>query len=163
MNVGEEVGVLVNKNDSRLVREQALAYIASHHVVTLATNGSEGLWAAAVFYAHHDFDLVFLSSAASRHALNIASSSMVAATIQADYDNWPAIKGIQMEGTVKKLDGDESGQARIFFIERYSFLLTAPDPILDALAKVAWYRLAPKKLYFVDNSQGFGHRDEIYL
>ena len=132
-------------------------------MVTLATNGPEGLWAAAVFYAHHDFNLFFLSSAASRHALNIDSNSLVAATIQDDYDDWPDIKGIQLEGAVEKLEGDESRQAEKMFSKRYSFLLTAPDPILNALAKVVWYRLAPEKLYFVDNSQGFGHRDEIHL
>ena len=132
-------------------------------MVTLATNGSEGLWAAAVFYAHHDFDLYFLSSPASRHALNIASNPLVAATIQDDYEDWPDIKGIQMEGTVMKLEGDKSGQAIRMFRERYSFLLTAPDPIIKALADVQWYKLAPTKMYFVDNSQGFGHRDEIQL
>ncbi len=132
-------------------------------MIALATNGSEGLWAAAVFYAHHEFDLVFLSSSTSRHALNIASNSLVAATIQADYDDWPDIKGIQLEGTVIKLEGDESRRAKTFFIERYSFLLTAPDPIINALDKVNWYKLSPEKLYFVDNSQGFGHRDEIHL
>jgi len=26
---------------------------------------------------------------------------------------------------------------------------------------VRWYRLEPQRLYFIDNSRGFGHRDEI--
>ena len=29
------------------------------------------------------------------------------------------------------------------------------------LAKIAWYRLLPTRMYFIDNSKGFGHRDEF--
>jgi hypothetical protein len=32
-----------------------------------------------------------------------------------------------------------------------------------ALAKVNWYVLRPEKLFFIDNSLGLGHRDEIAL
>lgn len=130
-------------------------------MVTLATNGPEGLWAAAVFYGHQDFVFYFLSSGATRHALNIASNPLAAATIQGDYNYWPDIKGIQMEGTVKKLEGSEIAVAQSLFSERFPFLQSAPSPILLALGKVNWYRLTPDRLYFVDNSRGFGHRDEV--
>ena len=33
----------------------------------------------------------------------------------------------------------------------------------NALAKVNWYQLQPERLYFIDNSLGLGHRDEIAL
>ena len=155
--------MLVDESDSEAIRERALVFINQHHVVTLATNGPEGLWAAAVFYAHQGFNFFFLSSENSRHALNISASSQVAATIQDDYDDWPDIKGIQLEGKVKKLKGDESDQAKRLFIDRFPFLHTAPEPILLALDKVHWYSLTPDRLFFVDNSQGFGHRDEVPL
>jgi hypothetical protein len=29
--------------------------------------------------------------------------------------------------------------------------------------KVRWYEVAPDRLYFIDNSAGFGHRDAIEL
>jgi hypothetical protein len=28
---------------------------------------------------------------------------------------------------------------------------------------VNWYRLRPERVYFIDNSKGFGQRDEIIL
>jgi hypothetical protein len=38
-------------------REDALSYLEAHNVATLATNGPEGPWAAAVFYANTGFTL----------------------------------------------------------------------------------------------------------
>ena len=37
---------------------EVAAYLAGHHVMTLATHGPEGPWAAAVFYAWTGRDLV---------------------------------------------------------------------------------------------------------
>ncbi len=49
-------------------RAAALDYLAAHHVLTLATAGPEGIWAAAVFYADDGFNLTFLSAGHTRHA-----------------------------------------------------------------------------------------------
>ena len=78
------------------LRERVLEQLAEHHVLTLATAGPEGPWAAAVFYAHDGLTLYFLSSPNSRHSLNIADGAEVAATIQRDYDDWPGIHGLQL-------------------------------------------------------------------
>ena len=40
----------------------AADYLAQHHVMTLATQGGDGPWAAAVFYVRDGDDLIFLSS-----------------------------------------------------------------------------------------------------
>lgn len=154
---------MAGEDDPQAVRDRALTFISQHHVVTLATSGPEGLWAAAVFYAHQLFDLYFLSSDSTRHAKNLSSSPQVAATIQDDYDDWPGIQGIQLEGTVDQLAGADLEMARNLFQERFPFLNNAPDPILSALTRVSWYRLRPEKMYLVDNTQGFGHRDEVPL
>lgn len=150
-------------SDSADARERALAYLAAHQVMTLATNGPQGLWAAAVFYAHDGFRLYFLSSGHTRHAQNIAISPLVAATIQEDYADWGEIKGIQLEGEVEQLDGHEREEAIALYRTRHPFLHNPPVAIASALRKVNWYRLTPLRLYFVDNSRGFGHRDEITL
>jgi uncharacterized protein YhbP (UPF0306 family) len=132
--------------------------------MTLATWGPEGLWAAAVFYAADGFTLYFLSSPATRHARNLAASPRVSVTIQRDYDDWPSIKGIQLEGTVSELDGQSRAHARRLYGKRFSIVRAAagaPIAIARALAKVKWYAIAPERLYFIDNAMGFGHRDEI--
>jgi uncharacterized protein YhbP (UPF0306 family) len=142
---------------------RALAYVAGHHVMTLATHGPLGLWAAAVFYAHDGFRLVFLSAGHTRHAQNIAASPRVAATIQDDYDEWQAIQGVQLEGEVRLLSGRKRSAAIAMYADRFRFLSSPTAAIEAALQRVSWYSLEPERLYFVDNTQGFGHRDEIAL
>jgi hypothetical protein len=42
-------------------------------------------------------------------------------------------------------------------------LANLPPAIVKALAKVRWFLLVPERFHFIDNSKGFGHRDEIVL
>lgn len=141
----------------------AQAYLQTHHVMTLATHGPLGVWAAAVFYVNDGWRLIFLSAGHTRHAQNMAASPRVAATIQEDYADWTAIKGIQLEGTVRLLSGVEREEAIGLYARKFRFLEQPISAVETALARVNWYALEPERLYFVDNSRGFGHRDEIDL
>lgn len=145
------------------VRANALAYLAAHHVMTLATTGPDGVWAAAVFYASEGFELFFLSAGHTRHGQNVAQNPHAAATIQEDYHDWPTIQGIQLEGDVQLLDGAARDEAIRLYQAKYPFVRSDNPAIGPALAKVNWYRLRPRCLYFIDNRKGLGHRDEINL
>ena len=141
-------------------------YLQEHHVATLATVGAEGVWAAAVFYVSDGYTLYFLSSPTSRHCQNLAHSGRVAVTIQEDYADWPDIKGVQIEGVASEIAGAEEKLARLLYGQKFAIvgkLAQAPAAIVKALAKVRWYKVVPQRLYFVDNSAGFGHRDEVDL
>ncbi len=142
---------------------RARDYLRDHHVMTLARDGPEGVWAAAVFYVNDGFQLYFLSAGHTRHAQNMAAAPRVAATIQEDYADWTAIQGIQLEGTVWLLAGKERETALALYAKKYSFLNQPIAVVEAALMRVNWYCLSPERLYFVDNSRGFGHRDEIEL
>jgi len=148
------------------LQQRVLDYLGAHHVATLATTGSDGPWAAAVFYASDGYTLYFLSSPTTRHCRNLKQDPRVAATIQADCSDWREIKGIQLEGTVSELAGEEEAQARRLYAEKFplvGLLARAPAAIVKALARVRWYRLDPAHLHFIDNSTAFGQRDEIDL
>lgn len=141
-------------------------HLRTHHVATLANSGPEGIWAAAVFYVHDGWDLYFLSSPSSRHCANLAHSAQVAVTIQADHADWPGIKGVQMEGLVSELSGDAQARARHLYGQKFPVvgkLAQAPAAIVQALAKVRWYRVAPRRLLYIDNTLGFGHREALDL
>lgn len=148
------------------LQDKVLDYLKAHNVVTLATLGEAGVWAAAVFYVNDGFSLYFLSAPNTRHAKDLAAQPDVAATIQEDYKSWSEIKGIQLEGRVSLLKGIEKVKAITRYGLKYpivSDLAKAPGQITDALAKVNWYRLDPEHLYFIDNSLGLGHRDPVPL
>jgi len=151
---------------SKALPQPVADYLAGHHVMTLATYGAAGPWAAAVFYASEGASLIFLSSPNTRHCQNLAQDSRCAATIQEDYREWPEIKGIQLEGRVIELQGEEAQRAQRLYGEKFPVvgpLAKVPPAILKALARVRWYRLIPERFHFIDNSQGFGHRTEIGL
>jgi uncharacterized protein YhbP (UPF0306 family) len=145
------------------MREKALAYLAAHHVMTLAT---QSVWAAAVFYASRDFTLYFVSSPKSRHARDIAREPRVAAAIHEDYRDWASIQGIQLSGSVERLEGAARDAALACYRAKFSFLTNpgaAAAPVLEALGSAACYRLTPTEVYFVDNTAGFGHRARLSL
>lgn len=153
----------MNKSEVSDTRELALDYLRQHTVMSLATNGPQGLWAAAVFYANDEFNLIFLSAEHTRHGQNIAAKPWAAATIQENYKDWPAIQGLQLAGPVRLLSGKDKVAALARYQAKYPFLASSPEAIKVALKKVNWYCLSPQQLYFVDNTKGFGHRDEIPL
>ena len=145
-------------------RDHALAYLARHHVATLATHGSEGPWAAAVFYVNVDFDLVFLSSPRSRHAGDLARDGAAAVTVQEDYADWHVIQGVQCGGRVVALEGDAKEHAQALYAARFPIARPGagtPAPIAAALARVHWYRFIASRAYWIDNAAGFGKREQV--
>ncbi len=151
------------KNDLHM---RVQGYLRNHQVATLATHSGDDLWAAAVFYVNAGYTLYFLSSPTSRHCLNLSQRPCVAVTIQEDYADWLEIQGIQIEGVVSELSGTEEGLARRLYGQKFPVvgkLAQAPASIVKALAKVRWYKVVPKRLYFLDNTVGLGHRDEVDL
>ncbi len=143
---------------------EVTACLAGHNVMSLASHGPDGPWASAVFYVWSDGALIFLSAPTTRHSRNLALDPRCAATIHHDTSDWKAVKGIQIEGRVERLDGELAKHARTRYAEKFplvSPLAAIPPAIAEALAKIAWYRLVPTRMYFIDNARGFGHREEF--
>lgn len=148
------------------LRARVQDYLREHHVATLASSGSEGIWAAAVFYVNDGYTLYFLSSPTSRHCRNLAYEPGVAVTIQEDCADWQDIKGVQIEGVAAEIAGPEEEHARKLYGQKFAVvgkLAQAPAAIVKAMAKVRWYKVIPQRFYFIDNSAGFGQRDEVEL
>lgn len=149
---------------SRSATERALDYLAAHHVMTLATAGEAGPWAAAVFYAHRGFDLHFVSSPRARHSLDIAAHPNAAATVQEDYADWRRIRGLQLAGEVHALDGAEAAQARDLYAQKFAVARggsQGADAVDAALARALWYRFRATRVFLVDNAAGFGQREQV--
>jgi uncharacterized protein YhbP (UPF0306 family) len=136
-------------------------FISQHHVMTLATQGGDGPWAAALFFVRQGDDFIFLSSPQTRHCRNLAAEPRCAATIQSETVNWRDIQGIQVEGEARELPVGELARAQQVYGERFPFVRPgiAPPAIVAALARVRWYRLRIVKLHFIDNGRGFGNRE----
>lgn len=149
-------------NTPQVLRSTALAYLRDHNVMTLATAGGGGPWAAAVFYANTDFTLYFVSSPRARHSGDLALRPRVAVTVQDDCRDWSAIKGLQIEGVACTITGAEQSAAAAVYRAKYPFVGSV-STLAAALAKVAWFKVVPDRVVYLDNAVRFGYREEIAL
>jgi uncharacterized protein YhbP (UPF0306 family) len=139
-------------------------YMDSLTTMTLACCADGKPWAAAVYYARSGLDLVFFSSPASRHSEWFAANAAAAATIQGCYEGWREIRGLQLQGTVRPIEGARDRvRALGTYLHRFPFaaeLLKVPESIsLDfvrKMAKVKLYVFATETVLYLDNSIGFG-------
>lgn len=148
------------------LRTRIERFLGTHHVMTLATASYNGPWAAAVFYASDRLDLYFVSWHGSRHCADFETGSTVAAAIHGECRDWRRVKGVQLEGLAKRLSGKERARAQRLYGSKFPRLAdpqAAPPQVASALRKSHWYRLVPKRLRFIDNSRGLGHREELVV
>jgi uncharacterized protein YhbP (UPF0306 family) len=147
-------------------------FLAAHNTMTLATIGPDGApQGAAVFYAAgDDLSLYFLSSPRSRHSENLQAEPRVAATIHADGQSWQAIQGLQIEGRARPVTGvRETAQAARVYAGRFEFVrgllegADGPATLRGPVATSRFYVLHPHWIRLIDNTRGFGHREELSL
>jgi uncharacterized protein YhbP (UPF0306 family) len=151
------------------LKRQILDYLQAHNTMTLATCAGNVPWAATVFYASEELNLYFFSAPDSRHCTNLAANAKVAATVQEDYRDWREIKGVQLEGSALLVDSVlEKGKALAVYARKYPdviqlFTNPASGVFHRAFLKVKFYRVTPERVFFIDNAQGFGKRQELVL
>lgn len=154
---------------SEQLKQQILEYMEGHNTMTLGTCQGEIPWAATVFYASDDLRLYFFSAPDSRHCQNLAGNPRVAVTVQEDYHDWRQIKGIQLEGRVMLVDSlIEKGKAMAVYARKYPEVMkifTSPSSgaFYRAFLKVKFYRVVPERIFYIDNEQGFGKRQELVV
>ena len=151
------------------LRRQILDYMESHNTMTLGTCQEDIPWAATVFYASDGFRLYFFSAPDSRHCQNLAVNPRVAVTIQEDYHDWRKIKGIQLAGKVAAVSSLlEKGKAMAAYLRKYPevmkiFTDPASGALHQAFLKVKFYCVVAERIYYINNEQGFGKRQELVI
>ena len=139
-------------------------FLADHTTLTLATVAADGRpQAAPLFFAETDeLALIFISEQKARHSKNIAANNAVAATIYADGQQWQTIRGLQIEGICSPLAGQAAKTARAIYLQKFSFI--QQNKLLRVMLNtVTFYQITPGWIRLIDNSRGFGHKEEIRL
>jgi len=147
------------------------AFLEMHTTLTLATVGDDGLpAAAAVFYAHDaDLNLYFLSEAHTRHAQNLAAAPQAAGAIQADGQDWRSIRGLQVRGLASLVPAPGIPHAAAVYGRKFAFLgallagAEGPGALAGPLARARFWVLRPTWFRLVDNTVGFGFKEELTL
>lgn len=136
-------------------------FLAAHTTLTLATLAEDGRpQTAPLFYAElDDLSLIFISEQRARHSQNLARDERVAAAIYADGQQWQSIRGVQLEGRCAALAGAAAEAARRAYLAKYPFIMEN-QLLAGMLERVTFYKITPVWLRLIDNSQGFGHKEE---
>jgi len=149
------------------------AFLAAHNTLTLATVGADGqAHACAVFYAAGpDLALYFLSEPKTLHARHIGEGPlMIAATIEDNNQDWISIRGLQIHGLARPCTGEDADNARTLYAARYPFVGRVQTPsglspqgrsLAGPLARARFYRITPSWFRLIDNTLGFGHKEEL--
>jgi uncharacterized protein YhbP (UPF0306 family) len=139
-------------------REWSLAYLASHNTLTLATESGGVPFACSLFYASAEFDLYFVSDPKTRHAENIRLNPRVAVTIHGQGDDWRTLQGLQIEGVCEEMVAEaDVKKAKRVYGAKFPFI----TELAAAMAKVRFYRISPTWVRMIDNTRGFGFKEEI--
>lgn len=153
------------------LRARIAAFLAEHTTVTLATVGPDGApAAAAVFYAHDaDLNLYFLSEERTQHGQNLLANPAVAGTIQADGQDWRAIRGLQLRGEAAPVSGAALAHATAVYGRKYAFVAAllaggqGPGALAGPLARARFWVLRPTWFRLIDNTVRFGFKEELCL
>ncbi|MBA1437964.1 MAG: pyridoxamine 5'-phosphate oxidase family protein [Epsilonproteobacteria bacterium] len=123
------------------------AFIAQHHVMSLATSYLDNVSVCSVFYVY-DADkqsFIFASDKESLHVINALKNNYVAANILLETDEVGKIQGLQARGIFQKTDKTD---AKLYY-KRFPYAL-AMQPSLWKM-EVDFFKLT-------DNRLGFGKK-----
>lgn len=139
-------------------KKNIIDYLSSHKKMTLATSSPEGKPIAhTVEYVAENGVIFFGTDQTTRKVQNIKTNPNVAYAVDEDYDDWPQIKGVQMQGTAEIVT-DESELKKVIdlFTEHYPYTTELPSVEGSIFVKIQ-----PNTGYYLDYSKGFGRRAQV--
>lgn len=128
-----------------------LKFIRRHHVLTLATSGSEGLHCCHVFYAwekEHNM-LVFTSNPETLHARQALFDAEVAGGIVLETRSVAKVQGLQLTGRAMSVPEELAAAARKAYVRRFPY---------TAAADLKLWVFRPRTMKYTDNTLGFGEK-----
>jgi hypothetical protein len=140
------------------IRQRVEEYLEKGKTLTLAlvAEGNRPM-AATVVYVSEGLNLYFVTDARTQKAQCIGEGAAAAVTVDEYRDDWSTIQGVQMEGTVAPLK-DEARMREVLRVFGEKFpqvqkLMPELPPTFQ------FYEFVPVKVWFIDYTRGFGHRD----
>ena len=146
------------------LRRELYAFLARQNVMTVAYQDHVGVGACAVWFAvAEDLTCYFLSGKSTRHGAALSSGADIAFTVQKDEQNWRTIQGVQGLGYCQPIPSEHRETAWQAYSTRFPFVIQPFGTIAAALAAVTLWSVTPHWLRLIDNSQGFGHKEELVI
>ncbi|KNC93397.1 YhbP family protein [Trabulsiella odontotermitis] len=126
-------------------------WLVKQHVVTWCVASAGDLWCANAFYLYDPQKIAFylLTEEHTRHAQMTGSHAPVAGTVNGQPKSVALIRGVQFKGVIRRLEGDESADARARYNRRF--------PVARAMSAPVW-EIRIDELKFTDNTLSFGKK-----
>lgn len=143
---------------SEEIKQKIADYLSSHTHLRLATVTPEGKpLAHTVTYASEGATVYFISDKTTRKVQNIMRNPNVSYSVDENYQELQSIQGIQMQGIATIVSKkDEAEKAMGLLLKKFPQVTELPPNPNMVPVKVT-----PTEGRFIDNTRGFGHRDEI--
>ena len=144
-------------------------FLSAQTTLTLATTNADGSpHACDLFFVHDGAAFYFLSDPKTRHVQNFLRDARISATVHGASTGWQDIRGAQIVGAASRVDGAiERARGSVLYIGKYSFVrqwLVSVDALGKAHAQlgvIELYKIVPRWMRWIDNAQGFGHKEEF--
>jgi len=127
--------------------------------MSLATVGRSGeVHAADVYFAGDEqMNLYYFSDPSSQHSRDIQRDPRAAITIHTNRTSWEQILGVQMRGICTQVTTPLAWQrAWAVYLEKFPFV----QQLSEIINMNQLYGFAPGWIRLVDNSHGFGYKQE---
>ena len=143
------------------LEKQIAEFIGKCHLCTIATVSADGQPSASTMYFKNSgLDIYFNTGKDSEKIRNIRENPRVAIVMQGDGPTPQSdrnIKGIQCTGKASVLPDDDTSGVPMTVMARHN-AFNSVKPGESVVVKVS-----PEKIYMIDYSKGFRHRDVLEI
>ena len=124
------------------------AFIAKHHVMSLATSYEDELSVCSLFYAYNEEQKVFIVASAQEttHIQHIQKNSKIAGNILLETNTIGEIRGVQFRGEFIELDEQD---LKLEYFKKFPYALALKPKLWQI--KVDYFKMT-------DNRLGFGKK-----
>ena len=142
--------------------ELIAALLRQESTLALATTDELGEpCVAPLFYlASEDLALYWLSSASCLHSRNLERAPQASTAVYRHADQWEAIRGVQMRGSVAVVTGTAR---RNDLLKLYCERFQLGSVFRLAIGRSRLYEFRPTFFRYLDNSKRFGYTFEVTL
>lgn len=153
----------MNADDHNL-KIELYQYLSRHKVLTLSYQNVDGPAACAVWFAvTDDLHLYFVSTTTTQHGVALIDGGKVAFTVQRDEQDWRSIQGVQGKGYCLPVVREQRENAWQAYSRRFPFVLQPFGSVAQALSVATLWSISPAWLRLIDNTKGFGHKEELII
>lgn len=108
-------------------------------------------WCANIFYSYMPEEnlFVFTSEEKTRHAAEMSRGVEIGASIVLETKNVGLVQGLQLQGRVKRPEGEELRKAKASYLKRFPYV---------AVVELSLWTMEPLNMKLTDNRLGFGKK-----